>query len=81
MKNLGRIKLNQLSKVELEEREMKTLVGGCQAHCCCRNMQDYPYNAGANQKDGLHVANGGYSERYFDEYGNSTTPYDVVVWG
>ncbi|MDR0575041.1 MAG: TIGR04149 family rSAM-modified RiPP [Tannerella sp.] len=30
MKKLGRIKLNQLSKVELEQRKMNALKGGCQ---------------------------------------------------
>ena len=55
MKKLNRIKLNQLSKAELSERELKMLVGGCDGACGCRNLEDYPYNASANMKYGYHV--------------------------
>lgn len=78
MKNLGRIKLSQLSKAELEDREMKTLVGGCKQHCCCRNVQEYEYNMEANYKGGLHVANGGES---YHELPYGTLLDEVVVYG
>lgn len=78
MKSLSRIKLNQLSKAELDEREMKTLVGGCAAHCCCRkgNVD----NAEANIKGGLHASLGyeGYSS--FTYEGCPTTSYDIVIY-
>ena len=35
MKTLGKIKLNQLCKIELEQREMKVLRGGCGDRCSC----------------------------------------------
>lgn len=35
MKKLGKLKLNQLSKVELEQREMNALRGGCYCSCGC----------------------------------------------
>ena len=36
MKNLGKLKLNQISKVELEKREMNFLRGGgCSTSCQC----------------------------------------------
>lgn len=59
MKTLKRIKLNQLSKSELEDREMKSLVGGCAAYCCCRKGD--VNNNTANNAGGLH-ANLGYSD-------------------
>ena len=58
MKKLNRIKLNQLSKGELSERELKMLVGGCDGICGCRNVKDYPYNASANTNYGYHVKGG-----------------------
>ena len=67
MKNLNRIKLNQLSKSELEEREMKTLVGGCSGNCCCRNLEDYPDNMDANKKGGYHVPGGGELTNILDD--------------
>lgn len=70
MKTLGRIKLNQLSKEELENRELKALVGGCQGYCCCRNLKDYPLNMDANVNGGYHVPGGG-------EVENILPPVDV----
>lgn len=45
IKKLGKLKLNQLSKVELEQREIKALKGGygCGCSCAC-----YPGNLGSN---------------------------------
>lgn len=56
MKTLGRIKLNQLSKAELEEREIKLLVGGCNEVCGCRADNDL--NSSANLQGGYHVKGG-----------------------
>ncbi len=38
MKKLGKLKLNQLSKTEIEKREMNALRGGCAcaAYCGCQ---------------------------------------------
>ena len=59
MKKLNQIKLNQLSKAELSERELKMLIGGCDDGLCgCRNIKDYPYNAYANMEYGYHVKGG-----------------------
>ena len=35
MKKLGKLKLNQFSKAELEKREMNALKGGCSCACPC----------------------------------------------
>jgi natural product precursor len=35
MKTLGKIKLNQFRKTELEQREMNALKGGCSCTCPC----------------------------------------------
>lgn len=35
MKNLSKLKLNQLGKAELKKREMNILVGGYQCTCAC----------------------------------------------
>jgi len=35
MKSLSRLKLNQISKAELEKREMNSLLGGRGYQCCC----------------------------------------------
>lgn len=61
MKTLKRVKLNQLSKSELEDREMKSLVGGCSGVCGCR--ADNKDNLNANSQGGLHVP-GGYCEDF-----------------
>lgn len=78
MKTLGRIKLNLLSKEELESRELRALVGGCSGQCCCRNLQDYPDNMSANYKGYLHVANGGYSEI---QLGYGTLLPEINIYG
>lgn len=56
MKTLGRIKLNQLGKTELEERELKLLVGGCSGACGCRANNNA--NTSANTQGGYHVSGG-----------------------
>ncbi|MFV0271364.1 MAG: TIGR04149 family rSAM-modified RiPP [Macellibacteroides fermentans] len=35
MKTLGKLKLNQFRKAELEKREMNILKGGCSCKCAC----------------------------------------------
>ena len=35
MKTLGKLKLNEFRKAELEKRELNALKGGCQCKCAC----------------------------------------------
>lgn len=51
MKTLGKLKLTQLSKVELEKREMNKLSGGEKACCICAVSGA---NHVANSADGLY---------------------------
>jgi len=39
MKNLGKLKLNQLNKAEIEKREMNALRGGCGCACAYSGPQ------------------------------------------
>ena len=39
MKNLGKLKLNQLNKAEIEKREMNALRGGCGCACAYAGPQ------------------------------------------
>ena len=60
MKNLSKIKLNQLSKVELEKREQQKLLGG--GSCCgcgCNGPSSTWDNAVANWNNKLPDSEGG----------------------
>lgn len=64
------MRLNQLSRVELEERELKALVGGCNQACGCRS--DNHANRDANSRGGYCVSGGEceditYDGGYLDE--------------
>lgn len=53
MKKLGKIKLNQLNKAELSERELNRLLGG--TNCClcgCRGSSSNGQNGAANTAGG-----------------------------
>lgn len=58
MKKLGKLKLNQLSKAELENREMNALRGGDCSGCTCVCMgssfptADYPVKDYSNTASG-----------------------------
>ena len=54
-KVLGKIKLTQLKKTNLEQREMNVLKGGVCANCACVNY-GYPTGGGGNSSTGT-VAN------------------------
>lgn len=54
-KVLGKIKLPQLKKTNLEQREMNVLKGGVCANCACVNY-GYPTGGGGNSSTGT-VAN------------------------
>lgn len=54
-KVLGKIKLTQLKKTNLEQREMNVLNGGVCANCACVNY-GYPTGGGGNSSTGT-VAN------------------------
>lgn len=41
MKTLGKLKLNEFRKAELEKRELNTLKGGCSCKCACAGGWDY----------------------------------------
>ncbi len=57
MKSLGKLKLNQLSKNELDQRKMNALKGGCgcEDYCVCRKP-DYSDDSG-----GINNGNGEYA--------------------
>lgn len=52
---LGKLKLNQLRKSDLEQREMNALKGGVCANCACVNY-GYPTGSSGNSSTGT-VAN------------------------
>jgi len=51
MKNLKRLKLNQIGKAELEKREMNFLLGGNCCNCGCA----YAGNGGSSTSDNLYA--------------------------
>lgn len=52
MKTLGKLKLTQLSKAELEKRELNRIAGGAPGDCCI--CQYGATNHNANQEGGLY---------------------------
>ncbi|MDR1202106.1 MAG: TIGR04149 family rSAM-modified RiPP [Tannerellaceae bacterium] len=52
MKQLGKLKLNQLSKEELNKREMNRITGGAPGECCI--CQYGGTNHVANDAEGLY---------------------------
>ena len=48
MKTLGKLKLNEFRKAELEKRELNALKGGCQCKCACAGVSGYE-NTGVGQ--------------------------------
>ncbi|MDR2916173.1 MAG: TIGR04149 family rSAM-modified RiPP, partial [Tannerella sp.] len=51
MKKFSKIKLNQFSKDELDQRKMNALRGGCDCRhgiCGCYICDDSPYNASSD---------------------------------
>lgn len=65
MKNLGKLKLNQLSKAEMDSREMNSLRGG--ANCCicgCRSESPQADNYNSNIGSSYVPADGGGGAAY-----------------
>jgi natural product precursor len=63
MKKLGRIKLNQLSKVELEQRKMSALKGGCECYgsaCICVCWDNYGYPSSNNPNSHSYYSGNNY---------------------
>ena len=58
MKKLGKIKLNQLSKAEMEKRELSKLMGGENCECGCAGPSSTYWNSTTNDDYG-----------YSDSYG------------
>lgn len=56
MKTLGKLKLNQLSKAELEQREMNALRGGCKCPCPCACGLDGVNDSADSKYDGQRYA-------------------------
>lgn len=53
MKTLGKLKLNEFRKAELEKRELNTLKGGCSCKCACGGAWDYTNSStGGNNGSG-----------------------------
>lgn len=48
MKTLGKLKLNQFRKAELEKRELNALKGGCSCKCACGGGSDDYLNTKTN---------------------------------
>jgi natural product precursor len=59
MKNLGKLKLNQLSKVDLEKREMNFLKGGGCCACACAGSYPETTNEATNDSFGYGQSGGG----------------------
>ena len=58
MKQLkNQLKITQLSKSELEEREMKMLYGGYNCSCGCL-YEDEPYGASTKDNQSTNIAGG-----------------------
>ncbi len=61
MKNLKKLKLSEMSKTELQAREMNKLLGG--TNCCicpCDRVSGAVSNGGANNSGGIEPDRGGY---------------------
>ena len=59
MKKIGKLKLTQLSKADLEKREMQQLVGGNCCGCGCNGPSSNVDNANANWNLGISQSYGG----------------------
>ncbi|MDR2534214.1 MAG: TIGR04149 family rSAM-modified RiPP [Tannerellaceae bacterium] len=59
MKQLSKLKLNIVSKAELEKREMNLLVGGECCGCGCNGSSSTDSNAHANYEHGYSELYGG----------------------
>lgn len=51
MKNLGKLKLKQLKKEELERREMNALKGGCSCGTACGCGSDGSWSGGSSYQN------------------------------
>lgn len=60
MKRIERIKLNQLSMAELEQRRMNALRGGSSS-CACKGCYCVGTNSGVNTASGPQVENAKHS--------------------
>ena len=63
MKKLSKLKLNQLSKADLEKREMSQLIGGTACGCGCLGTSDTIDNSEANWTAGYAYSVGGDEKR------------------
>ncbi|WP_366139621.1 TIGR04149 family rSAM-modified RiPP [uncultured Parabacteroides sp.] len=52
MKTLGKIKLNEFRKVELEKRKMNSLKGGCVCKCGCTTLMGVPMDSAGTSNTG-----------------------------
>jgi natural product precursor len=68
MKNLGKLKLNQLSKANLKKREMSKVVGGRYCSCGCN------YQGSGGGSSPMDNANANYwtGDNGATSYGNNT---------
>lgn len=62
MKELKRLKINQLSKADLDSREMSLVVGGACCGCGCNGPSSTSDNANANWNSGYSQSGGGESQ-------------------
>jgi len=76
MKQIERLKLNQLSKEELQKRELKQLKGGNLCKCCC----GYAGEPGGSLTTSNMTAN--YQSGYMESYGDPAYCYCVnsIPW-
>ncbi|GHT07639.1 hypothetical protein FACS189432_01660 [Bacteroidia bacterium] len=56
---LDKIKLNQISKIELEKREMTSLVGGSCCNCGCAGPSSIDDNHQSNYINGFSITSTG----------------------
>ena len=52
MITLGKLKLNEFRKAELEKRELNALKGGCQCKCACAGVSGYENTGGGSNGAG-----------------------------
>ena len=80
MKQIERLKLNQLSKEELQKRELKQIKGGNQCVCCCGYAGE-PGGAPTGEY-ALANYNAGYEQSYGDpEFCVCFDSLPVPDWG
>lgn len=75
MKKLGKLKLTQLSKAELETKQMNTLKGGSVCTCSCyyADMGGSALNDNSGANSGIGYSYSCPCSCYYEEFGGAST--------